>query len=120
MAKHNQAHLPRRIPKSQGGLPISIKEQMEYYMGAKLLEVGVNPKEPFFSWSCEEEGDEQVWTYSAYWGELKEEKLREKAAKQAAKAQATGKAAIASVSAPEPPQAENPEPPKRKFWNLFG
>jgi hypothetical protein len=85
MAKHNQAHLPRRIKKSVGGLPLSVKEQMEYYMGAKLIEVGVNPKSAYYRWSCEEEGEDMIWTYSAYWGELKEQMLQEKAAKQASK-----------------------------------
>lgn len=124
MAKHQQAHLPRRVKKSLGGLPISIKEQMEYYMGAKLLEVGVNPKDPFYTWSCEEEGEDYVWTYSAYWGELKEEKMREKAAQKASKAQGTAKAANPGSSTPATPtQAPAPvpaAPPKRKFWNLFG
>ncbi|MEB3164929.1 MAG: hypothetical protein VKK80_16985 [Prochlorothrix sp.] len=115
--RHQQAHLPRRVKKSLGGLPLSIKEQMEYYMGAKLLEVGVNPKEPFYSWSCEEEGDEYIWTYSAYWGDLKEEKMREKAAKQAAKQGTSPDAAPQHAAQPEAPAATQP---KRKFWNLFG
>lgn len=133
--KHQQAHLPRRVKKSYGGLPISIKEQMEYYMGAKLLEVGVDPQEPFYSWSCEEEGEDYVWTYSAYWGDLKEEKMREKAAKKAAKqaqsgenvssvgstnATQTGAGSSTAVATPEPKPADTPPKPKRKFWNLFG
>ena len=58
---------------------------IEYYMGAKLIEVGVNPKSAYYRWSCEEEGEDMIWTYSAYWGELKEQMLQEKAAKQASK-----------------------------------
>ncbi|AFY84981.1 hypothetical protein [Oscillatoria acuminata] len=52
------------------------KRQMEYYMGAKLIEVGVNPKSAIFRWSLETSGNRETWTYSAYWGESKEELLQ--------------------------------------------
>lgn len=82
MTKRTQAHLPRKVPKSLGGLPLSIKEKMEYYMGAKLMEVGVNPKSAIYRWSAEEEGDYQLWTYSAYWDESKEQFLQAEAEKK--------------------------------------
>lgn len=73
MAKHTQAHLSRTIPKNQPEfLKDRTKQQMEYYMGAKLLEVGVNPKIAIYRWATEDKGNNEVWTYSAYWGESKE------------------------------------------------
>jgi hypothetical protein len=42
---------------------------MEYYMGAKLLEVGVNPKNTIYRWSSTTQGEQEVITISAYWGE---------------------------------------------------
>jgi hypothetical protein len=73
MAKHTQAHMSRTVPKNQ---PQFFKErtknQMEYYMGAKLLEVGVNPKIAIYRWEIEDKGANEVWTYSAYWGESRE------------------------------------------------
>ncbi len=45
------------------------RSQMEYYMGAKLIEVGVNPKTAIYRWQTEIQGNNEVWTYSAYWGE---------------------------------------------------
>lgn len=82
MAKHTQAHLPRKVEKN---LPQPLKDrtqqQMEYYMGAKLLEVGVNPKSAIYRWSVEEAGNRyERWTYSAYWGDSKETLLQEEAA----------------------------------------
>ncbi len=53
------------------------KRQMEYYMGAKLIEVGVNPKSAIFRWSLATSGNRETWTYSAYWGESKEELLQQ-------------------------------------------
>lgn len=53
------------------------KRQMEYYMGAKLIEVGVNPKSAIFRWSVETKGNQETWTYSAYWGDSKEEILKQ-------------------------------------------
>jgi hypothetical protein len=83
MAKHTQAHLPRTIEKY---LPPNVKEmekrKMEYYMGAKLLEVGVDPKLPIYRWTKEDKGDREVWTYSAYWGDSKERILQDEAKSQ--------------------------------------
>lgn len=63
------------------GLPPALKEknktQMEYYMGAKLIEVGVNPKSAIYRWSIEDKGNNEVWTYSAYWGDSKDKILAE-------------------------------------------
>lgn len=73
MAKHTQAHITRKIEKR---LPAPLKErtkdQMEYYMGAKLIEIGVNPKSAIYRWSKEDKGNDEAWTYSAYWGDSKE------------------------------------------------
>ncbi|MGA7935055.1 MAG: hypothetical protein WCA35_16025 [Kovacikia sp.] len=78
MAKHTQAHLSRTIEKDK---PSSVtdmtKRQMEYYMGAKLLEIGVDPKSATYRWSVEAKGNNEVWTYSAYWGASKETILKQ-------------------------------------------
>lgn len=83
MAKHTQAHMARTIEKAQ---PPALKErtkvQMEYYMGAKLLEVGVNPKSAIYRWSVEDKGNSEVWTYSAYWGDSKDKQLAEEQSQQ--------------------------------------
>jgi hypothetical protein len=43
--KHTQAHLSRTIPKGQSEFfKNRTRSSMEYYMGAKLIEVGVNPQ----------------------------------------------------------------------------
>ncbi len=69
MAKHTQAHMTRTVPKRQSDfLKQRTKTQMEYYMGAKLIEVGVNPKSATYRWQKEIKGDNEIWTYSAYWG----------------------------------------------------
>ncbi len=78
MAKHTQAHLTRTIEKNK---PNSLKEmtkrQMEYYMGAKLLEIGVDPKSAIYRWSVENRGVNEAWTYSAYWGDSKDKLLQQ-------------------------------------------
>lgn len=53
------------------------KRQQEYYMGAKLIEVGVDPQSPEieYRWWKNEEGNDIVYTYSAYWGESKDKLL---------------------------------------------
>ncbi|MGL5033079.1 MAG: hypothetical protein ACRC6M_04670 [Microcystaceae cyanobacterium] len=51
------------------------KQQKEYYMGAKLLEIGVEPKAAVYRWSLKTNATEEIWTYSAYWGESKEQLL---------------------------------------------
>jgi hypothetical protein len=68
--KHTQAHLSRTVPKNQSEFfKKRTRDSMEYYMGAKLLEVGVNPKNTVYRWSSEIKGDQEVITVSAYWGE---------------------------------------------------
>ncbi|EDX75656.1 hypothetical protein MC7420_6311 [Coleofasciculus chthonoplastes PCC 7420] len=77
MPKPTQAHMSRTISKSQpSGAKDMTKRQMEYYMGAKLIEVGVNPKSAIYRWSVEDKGSREVWTYSAYWSDSKEELLQ--------------------------------------------
>lgn len=72
MAKHTQAHLSRTVDKNQPiGLKDMTKRQMEYYMGAKLLEIGVDPKSAVYRWSNEIKGSNEVITYSAYWDDSK-------------------------------------------------
>lgn len=41
-------------------------------MGAKLLEVGVNPKSAIYRWAIKDQGSSEEWTYSAYWGDSRE------------------------------------------------
>jgi hypothetical protein len=78
MAKHTQAHLTRSVEKSKpSGLKDLTKRQMEYYMGAKLLEIGVDPKSAIYRWSTEIKGHKEVYTYSAYWGDSKARMLEE-------------------------------------------
>jgi hypothetical protein len=78
MAKHTQAHLSRTIEKSKSsGQKDLTKRQMEYYMGAKLLEIGVDPKSAVYRWSVENRGNSEVWTYSAYWGDSKDKLLQQ-------------------------------------------
>jgi hypothetical protein len=50
---------------------------MEYYMGAKLIEIGVDPKSAIYRWSMETKGNSEVWTYSAYWGDSKKKVLQQ-------------------------------------------
>ena len=69
--------MSRTISKSQpSGAKDMTKRQMEYYMGAKLIEVGVNPKSAIYRWSVETKGNSEVWTYSAYWSDSKEQLLK--------------------------------------------
>ncbi len=71
--KHTQAHLSRTVPKDQSEFfKKRTRDSMEYYMGAKLLEVGVNPKITVYRWASEIQGSQEVITVSAYWGESRE------------------------------------------------
>ena len=73
MAKHTQAHMSRTVDaNAPNGLKEMTKRQMEYYMGAKLIEIGVNPKSALYQWASEKKGNEEILTYSAYWGDSKE------------------------------------------------
>jgi hypothetical protein len=74
MAKHTQAHMSRTVPQNQPSLlKDRTKRQMEYYMGAKLIEIGVDPKSAILRWSIEPKGNNEVWTCSAYWGDSREQ-----------------------------------------------
>lgn len=78
MAKHTQAHMSRRVSRAKaGGLSQMTRTQMEYYMGAKLIELGIDPKSAVYRWTSELKGNEVEWTYSAYWGESKQKLLNE-------------------------------------------
>jgi len=78
MSKPTQAHLERTLNREQ---PLEARQQvlrqMNYYMGAKLLEVGIDPKSPevLYRWSVKTEGNEQTCTLSAFWGQSKAELL---------------------------------------------
>ena len=76
MSRHTQAHLDRKIKKN---LPLEVRKQtlsqMKYYMGAKLIEVGIDPQAVMYRWSVKNLEDEQICTLSAYWGESKERLL---------------------------------------------
>lgn len=77
MAKPTQAHMSRTIERNKpSGFKDMTKRQMEYYMGAKLIEIGVNPKSAIFRWSLETKDNNEVWTYSAYWADSKEQLLK--------------------------------------------
>ncbi|MEO1619582.1 MAG: hypothetical protein AAFU53_00960 [Cyanobacteria bacterium J06632_3] len=71
MAKHTQAHISKVISKRESPFfRDRTLKQTEYYMGAKLLEVGVNPnKGVIYRWKTIDKGDKEEWVYSAYWGE---------------------------------------------------
>ena len=71
--KHTQAHLSRAIPQGQSEFfKRRTRESMEYYMGAKLIEVGVNPKDTIYRWSSEIKGTKEVLSIHAYWGESRQ------------------------------------------------
>ena len=46
-------------------------------MGAKLIEIGIDPQAVIYRWSVEERGISEVWTYSAYWGDSREKLLQQ-------------------------------------------
>ena len=73
MAKHTQAHISKIIPKRESAfIRDRTLKQTEYYMGAKLLEVGVNHnKGVIYRWKTIDKGDKEEWVYSAYWGDSK-------------------------------------------------
>jgi hypothetical protein len=78
MAKHTQAHMSRKVDQNQSAFfREQTKRQMEYYMGAKLIEIGVNPQSAIYRWSEENQGNQKVLTYSAYWGDSKERILEQ-------------------------------------------
>jgi hypothetical protein len=78
MSRHTQAHLTRKIEKFRSeAYKEQKREQMEYYMGAKLLEVGVDPNSVIYRWAKEVKGNDEEWTISAYWGDSKDKILQE-------------------------------------------
>ena len=49
MAKHTQAQITRTVDKNQPSEALEkIQNQMEYYMGAKLIEIRVDPKSAIY------------------------------------------------------------------------
>ncbi|MDJ0535857.1 MAG: hypothetical protein QNJ70_25775 [Xenococcaceae cyanobacterium MO_207.B15] len=76
MPRPTQAHLDRTVNKNQ---PLAVKQktlsQMQYYMGAKLIEVGIDPQSVTYRWSVKNKGDEQICTLSAFWGDSQEKLL---------------------------------------------
>ncbi|MEL6930929.1 MAG: hypothetical protein AAFO95_20230 [Cyanobacteria bacterium J06600_6] len=76
MAKPSQAHLERIIDKND---PVEerqkILSQMQYYMGAKLVEVRINPQKVTYRWSIENQDNKQICKLSAFWGESKRKLL---------------------------------------------
>ena len=72
MSKPTQAHLERVVSKSDSmEARKNIISQMPYYMGAKLVEVRVDPNSVIYRWSVEDTEDEQICILSAYWGDSK-------------------------------------------------
>ena len=76
MAKPTQAHLERTIDKND---PLEVRQQtlnqMQYYMGAKLVEVRVNPQKVTYRWSIKHQSEQQICTLSAFWGESQRQLL---------------------------------------------
>ena len=71
--KPTQAHMTQAWSRSRPqGYKDMKKKQMEYYMGAKLIEVGVNPQDTIYRWSVTNNGTQETWTCSAYWGESRQ------------------------------------------------
>ena len=70
MPKPTQAHLDRILDKNQ---PLKVRQQtlsqMQYYMGAKLIEVGIDPQAVLYRWSVKNKGDKQICILSAFWGD---------------------------------------------------
>ena len=76
MVKHTQAQITRTVNKNQPSEVLEkTQNQMEYYMGAKLVEIGVDPKSAIYRWSVSNQDNEKLWTLTAYWGSDKEKLL---------------------------------------------
>ena len=72
-SRPTQAHITKLVSKSQSELlKACTKKQTEYYIGAKLIEVGVNPDKAIYRWQIADKGMKEEWTYSAYWADSKE------------------------------------------------
>ena len=76
MPRPTQAHLERTINRTD---PIEDRQktlnQMHYYMGAKLVEVRIDPQKVMYRWSVEDKGDLQKFTLSAFWGDSRQKLL---------------------------------------------
>ncbi|MGL4879667.1 MAG: hypothetical protein ACRC8K_01200 [Waterburya sp.] len=76
MPRPTQAHLERTVNKND---PLEVRQQtlsqMQYYMGAKLIEVRVDPQAVMYRWSIKNQADKQICTLSAFWGESKKKLL---------------------------------------------
>lgn len=76
MPKSTQAHLDRTLDKNQ---PLKLRQQtlsqMQYYMGAKLIEVGIDPQAVLYRWSVKNKGDKQICILSAFWDDSRERLL---------------------------------------------
>ena len=76
MPKPTQAHLERTINRKD---PLEDRQktlnQMYYYMGAKLVEVRIDPQKVMYRWSVEDRGDLQTFTLSAFWGDSRQKLL---------------------------------------------
>ena len=78
MAKHTQAHMTRKVLKSLSPNAKALeKRKMKYYMGAKLIEIGVDPQSAILRWDVANQGRMEVWTCRAYWGESRDNILQE-------------------------------------------
>ncbi len=76
MVKHTQAQITRTVNKNQPSEVLEkTQNQMEYYMGAKLVEIEVDPKSAIYRWSVSNQDNEKLWTLTAYWGSDKEKLL---------------------------------------------
>jgi hypothetical protein len=76
MSKPTQAHLERIVKKNESiEARQKVLSQMPYYMGAKLLEVRIDPQSVIYRWSVEDKDNKQICTLSAFWGESKERLL---------------------------------------------
>lgn len=73
MSRPTQAHLERIVSKKESlEARQKVLSQMPYYMGAKLLEVRIDPQSVIYRWSVEDQEDKQICTLSAFWGDSKE------------------------------------------------
>jgi hypothetical protein len=76
MSHPTHAHLTFTLAKNLSwAYKEQTKHQKEYYMGAKLLEIGVDPQAAIYRWSLKTNPQEEIWTYSAFWGDSKQQLL---------------------------------------------
>lgn len=72
MSKPTQAHLERIVNKNESvEARQKVLSQMPYYMGAKLIEVRIDPQSVIYRWSVKDKGKKQICTLSAFWGDSK-------------------------------------------------